>query len=112
MDTNSAEFVGEERAEAWMQRIEVGEVIKIKGEDLEVVRIEKREITLKLLSAYERTVRGFATFAEEEDTAAREIQRQREKMLKRQAGKRPTEGGADEGTHRRTISDQGMGRRG
>lgn len=97
MDTNAGEFVGEERAEAWMQRIEVGEIVKIKGEKLEVVRIEKREITLKLLSAYERTMRGFATFAEEEDAAAREIQRQREKMLKRQGGKRPTKGGADKG---------------
>jgi len=66
MDTNAGEFVGEERAEAWMQRIEVGEIVKIKGEKLEVVRIEKREITLKLLSAYERTMQKFATFAEED----------------------------------------------
>lgn len=84
MDSNAGEFIEEKRAEVWMQRIEVGEVIKIKDEELEVVKIETREITLKLLSAHERTVRGLATFAQEEDMAAREIQRQRENMLKRQ----------------------------
>lgn len=108
MDTNAGEFVEEKRAEAWMQRIEIGEVVKIKGEELEVVRIEKREITLKLLGQIERIHRadGFAEVADAES------KRQREKMLKRQVEKRPTTGGTDEGTHRRTISDQGVGRRG
>ncbi len=54
MDSNAGEFVDESRAEAWMQRIGVGEVVKIKGEELEVVSIVGREITLKLLSHEDR----------------------------------------------------------
>jgi hypothetical protein len=80
MDSNAGEFVGEERAEAWMQRIGVGEVIKIKGEELEVVSIGRREITLKLLSFTERTFAA-ESFAE---LANAESKRQRENMLKRQ----------------------------
>lgn len=58
MDTNAGEFVGEDRVEQWMQRIAVGETVKIKGEELEVVKIERREITLKLLSYEERIAKG------------------------------------------------------
>lgn len=54
MDTNSGRFVEEENAEAWMERISVGEIIKIKGEELEVVQIHQREIVLKLRSADDR----------------------------------------------------------
>ena len=84
MNSNTGEFVDEERAESWMQRIEVGETIKIKGEELEVVRIGDREITLKLLSHAERLTRGVPTFAQEEDAAVLEIKRQRKKMLDHQ----------------------------
>lgn len=54
MDPMSGRFVEEERAEQWMARVEVGEVVKIKGEELEIVKIEGREMTLKLLSAEDR----------------------------------------------------------
>jgi hypothetical protein len=84
MDPNAGEFIEEERAEAWMERIAVGEVIKLKGEECEVMKIERREVTLKLLSAHERTMKGMSTFAQEESAAAREITRQRRKMLEHQ----------------------------
>ena len=54
MDTDSGRFVDDEQAQSWMQRISVGEVIKIKGEECEVVELGERTITLKLLSADER----------------------------------------------------------
>lgn len=54
MDTNAGQFVQEDRAEQWMQRLTVGEIVKIKDEELEVVKIEGRECTLKLRSAAER----------------------------------------------------------
>ena len=54
MDTNAGRFVEEKSAEAWMQRVEVGEVVKIKGEELRIVVIEDRRITLELLSADDR----------------------------------------------------------
>ena len=54
MDTNAGRFVEEESAEKWMQSISVGETIKIKGEECEVVSIDGRELTLKLLSAEDR----------------------------------------------------------
>ena len=73
MDSNAGEFVDERRAEKWMERIAVGEVVKIKGEELEVVTIGKREITLKLLSHDDRMNRLLD-----------EIDRQRANILKRQ----------------------------
>ena len=86
MDPNSGRFLDEddERIESWMERIAVGETVKIKGEELEVTRIGEREITLKLLSARDRTPKGLATFVETEDAAGKEILRHRENMLKRQ----------------------------
>ncbi len=80
MDSNAGEFVGDERAEAWMQRIQVGEIVKIKGEELEVVEIGRREITLKLLSRYERE----KLLADYGELANAESQHQRKNMLKRQ----------------------------
>jgi len=84
MDPNAGRFIEEERAEAWMARIEVGETIKIKGEELEVVEIGDRTVTLKLLSFEERMSRGLPSFADQEDAASREIERQLKKMLKYQ----------------------------
>lgn len=54
MDTNTGRFVEEESAEKWMQRIAVGEVIKIKDEECEVVSFGNRTVTLKLLSHEDR----------------------------------------------------------
>ena len=54
MDTNRGRFVEEESAEAWMQRIAVNEVIKIKGEECRVVRIGERQVLLELMSADDR----------------------------------------------------------
>lgn len=54
MNSQTGHFVKEDRAEQWMQRVEIGEVVKIKGEELEIVEIEGRHIKLKLLSAEDR----------------------------------------------------------
>ena len=62
MDTNRGRFVEEESAEAWMQRISVGEIIKIHGEECEVTEIAGRTVTLKLLSAEERMERERLAF--------------------------------------------------
>jgi len=56
MNTDTGEFVGPDRAEAWMERLGIGEIVKIKGEELEVIRIEGREVTLKLRSWEDRFV--------------------------------------------------------
>jgi hypothetical protein len=80
MNPSSGEFVDEDRSESWMQRIEVGEVIKIKGEECEVVKIGRREITLKLLSSADRE----SSLAEYADAATAESARQLKEMLKRQ----------------------------
>ncbi len=50
MDPMAGRFVEEDRAEKWMARVEIGEVVKIKGEELEIVEIGDRTLTLKLLS--------------------------------------------------------------
>jgi len=56
MDTDSGRFLREddERVQSWMQRIEVGEIVKIKGEECRVESIGDRTITLGLLSRLER----------------------------------------------------------
>lgn len=55
MNSNTGFFEKEEeRIENWMQTIEVGETVKIKGEELEVESIDGRKITLKLLSLEDR----------------------------------------------------------
>lgn len=50
MNSDTGEFLEERDAEAWMKRISVGEVIKLKGEDCKVVQIGARTITLELMS--------------------------------------------------------------
>lgn len=62
MDTNKGRFLEEDdkRIEAWMKRISVGEIIKIKDKEYEVVEINDREIKLKLLSFQEQMSREFA----------------------------------------------------
>lgn len=61
MDTNSGRFVEEEQAEKWMQRIAVGEIIKLKGEECRVVKIGERRVTLELMSADERMMQEFGS---------------------------------------------------
>lgn len=56
MDTNQGRFVEEEQAESWMQRIQVGEIIKIKGEECRVEAIGSHIVTLKLLNPSERAI--------------------------------------------------------
>ena len=57
MDANSGRFVDDAEAGPWMPRFEIGEVIKVKGEEFEVERIEERQLVLKPLSFMERLVR-------------------------------------------------------
>jgi hypothetical protein len=54
MDTNSGEFVGLDRAQQWMTRVEVGQQLKILGEEFEVLEIGDRTMVVKLLSFEDR----------------------------------------------------------
>jgi len=54
MDTNTGEFVGADRAQQWMKRVEVGQQLKILGEEFEVLEIGERTMVVKLLSFEER----------------------------------------------------------
>ena len=77
VDTDSGRFVDDAHAQKWMKRIALGEIVKVKDEEMEVVAIRERTITLKLLSFEERFGRGNAF----EDAADIESRRQRERML-------------------------------
>ena len=92
MDPNAGRFIEEGRAGAWMERIAVGEIVKIKGEEFEVLGFNDRKIVLKLLSAEDRfqerlsatgTAAAMPGFEELIDTIS-ECERQRKKMLKYQ----------------------------
>jgi hypothetical protein len=85
MNPNSGEFEDGARAKAWMERVKVGEVVKIKGEELEIVSIAKRTITLKLLSADDRLRSNFDDVVQSyEESRDIEIERQMKKLLKHQ----------------------------
>ncbi len=56
MDTNAGRFVEEADAEKWMQRLAVGEIVKIKGEELVVLAIDDRRVVLQLQSAEDRSL--------------------------------------------------------
>lgn len=75
MDPMSGRFVEEDKAEAWMGRISIGEIIKIKGEELEVVEIEGRHIRLKLLSSEDRGLLARGDRYESLDTMREDRQR-------------------------------------
>lgn len=65
MDTNAGRFVGEESAKSWMQRVEVDEVIKIKGEECRVVSINGRRLEVELLSSDDRMRRQMESILSE-----------------------------------------------
>lgn len=88
MDSMSGQFVEEDRAEKWMARVEVGEIVKIKGEELEIVKIEGREMTLKLLSAEERMTLRESLQEMQEKNAASLFDRPVPKR-KRESSRRP-----------------------
>ncbi len=54
MNADSGQFVDEDQAKNWMQRIAIAEVVKIKGEECRVVRIDGRKIELELMSFEDR----------------------------------------------------------
>lgn len=60
MDTEAGKFRAEDdpKAESWMTRIALGEVVEVKGEQFEVAGITERYLTLKLMSAEERGQRA------------------------------------------------------
>jgi hypothetical protein len=60
MDTNAGRFVEEADAEKWMQRLEVGEVVEIKGEELTVLAFDNRRVVLELRSADDRVTAELA----------------------------------------------------
>lgn len=64
MDPNSGRFVDEREAKAHMKRFTVGEVLKLKGEEFEVLEIQEREIRLKPLSAQERLMKQLPVVTE------------------------------------------------
>ena len=78
MDTSRGEFVEDSRAEKWMKRLEVGQVVKVLEEEFEVKEISKRTILLQMLSAEDRFVRNFDALA---SNRAAEIERHRDRML-------------------------------
>ena len=81
MDTNSGEFVDDNHAEQWMKRVEVGQTIKILGEEFEITHIGRREMTVKLLSYQERADNAFRDALGDRD---RECERQMANLLKHQ----------------------------
>ena len=81
MNTNSGEFVDDSRAEQWMKRVEVGQVIKILEEEFEITSIGQREMTVKLLSFREREANNFRDFFGDRE---KECARQKANLLKRQ----------------------------
>ena len=76
MDPNAGRFVPEEDAASWMPRFEVGEVLKVKGEEFEVQRIEERALILKPLSLIERRMREFSALAGIQDIREGLVNRQ------------------------------------
>lgn len=56
MNTETGEFVELDRAEKWMEKLAIDEIVMIKGGYLTVVKIQGREVTLKLLSAEDRVL--------------------------------------------------------
>lgn len=89
MDTNAGEFVEEERAERWMQRLQVGEIVKIKGEELQVVSTDKREVTLRLLSAADRLKNLFGIETDLNRHKRRERDAMERKLMKLHKGNAP-----------------------
>ena len=95
MDTNSGEFVGLDRAEQWMKRIEVGQNVKILGEEFEVLGFKGRTMVVKLLSYGERLgidalasaapdlagILAAVEAADPQDATAAETARHRKRML-------------------------------
>lgn len=58
MDTNAGRFVKDAPAQPGVKTIEVGEILSVKGEQCEVMRIEGRFVVLKLLSTVERETKS------------------------------------------------------
>jgi hypothetical protein len=94
MDTNAGKFVGPDRAQQWMKRVEVGQQLKILGEEFEVLEIRDRTMVVKLLSFEERMGVGgdLASIIADvergnEDLAMKEQARHRKEMLDRQRGR-------------------------
>ena len=93
MDTNAGRFVEEENAEKWMKRLAVGEVVKIKNEELIVVAIgpdaerglSDREVILALKSEEDRIMSEFAS-SESLEKRRTELQREFPKHGKRFIG--------------------------
>ncbi len=54
MNTETGIFEQEEEAPTWATTIEIGEVVKIKGEECRVTEIKRRSITLELMSRTDR----------------------------------------------------------
>lgn len=54
MNTDTGHFVKEEGATPDMVRVEVGEVVKVKGERFRVMEIGDRNLTLELMSYEDR----------------------------------------------------------
>lgn len=63
MDTERGRFVEEQDAERWMKRLGVGETVKVKDVEFEVMEIGDRRLVLKLLSARDREVAHLAAEA-------------------------------------------------
>ena len=69
MDSHAGRFreKNDPKIESWMQRIGLGEVVEIKGEEFEVAGVTERYLTLKLLSAEERQKKALDEIAANRD---------------------------------------------
>ena len=65
MDPEAGRFIDGDMAPSWMPRFEVGEVIKVKGEEFEVEGIEERRLILKPMNFEERRQREMRGFVRE-----------------------------------------------
>jgi NMD protein affecting ribosome stability and mRNA decay len=69
-----------------MPKVEPGEIVELKGAQLQVTEIDDREMTLKLLSRVEReqSLSDFAQNRDFPDLSAEESRRHLERVIERQ----------------------------
>lgn len=91
MNTERGEFVPQEEAEPHMQTLDIGEVVKVKDEEFQVVAIKGRLVALRLMSAQDRSEAdpvGLAEFLNVDRTPPNRVERRRAEALQRKAKKR------------------------
>ena len=83
MDTRSGEFVREEEIEKWMETVTVGEIVKMKGEEMRIKEIGRRTLTLELLSHEDRMHEQFSSMTTSFEEHNRHERRRIEKQMRK-----------------------------